>query len=205
VKAPISTAVAMAIGLIVLLGYFLQLDLLISLRIVLLEWAVMLVAVALLVGVANLFYVHWRKVATSQPNNLYSLVLIVMLIATLAIVGWFGPTHPYSLWLFNNIQLPIETSLMALLVVVLAYAGVRLLGRKSNLLSIVFVVTLVLILLASGPLFGLDVPGLNELRGWIAQVPAVAGMRGILLGVALGIIATGVRVLLGADRPYGGN
>jgi hypothetical protein len=88
---------------------------------------------------------------------------------------------------------------------VLLYAGVRLLSRKSNLLSIVFVVVLVLILLASGPLFGFDVPGLNELRDWIAEVPAVAGMRGILLGVALGIIATGVRVLLGADRPYGGN
>jgi hypothetical protein len=85
----------MGIGLIVLLGYFLQIDLLTSLRIVLLEWAILLVAVAMLVGVANLFYVHWRKVATSQPNSLYSLVLVVALIATLAVVGWFGPTHPY--------------------------------------------------------------------------------------------------------------
>jgi hypothetical protein len=29
----------------------------------------------------------------------------------------------------------------------------------------------------------------------------MAGMRGILLGVALGIIATALRVLIGADRP----
>jgi len=32
----------------------------------------------------------------------------------------------------------------------------------------------------------------------------VAGARGILLGVSLGVIATGVRILIGSDRPYGG-
>jgi hypothetical protein len=30
----------------------------------------------------------------------------------------------------------------------------------------------------------------------------MAGARGILLGVALGTVATGLRVLLGIDRPY---
>jgi hypothetical protein len=33
-------------------------------------------------------------------------------------------------------------------------------------------------------------------------VPTLAGVRGILLGVALGTIATGLRVLMGAERPY---
>jgi hypothetical protein len=32
----------------------------------------------------------------------------------------------------------------------------------------------------------------------------MAGARGILLGVALGTVATGLRILIGADRPYGG-
>jgi len=32
----------------------------------------------------------------------------------------------------------------------------------------------------------------------------MAGIRGILMGVALGSIATGLRILMGADRPYGG-
>jgi hypothetical protein len=120
------------------------------------------------------------------------------------LVGWFGPTHPYSLWIFNNIQLPVETSLMAILAVILIYAGVRLSGRRLNLFTIVFLVTAVVILLVSGPLFGIDLPGLVELRAWIARVPAAAGARGILLGVALGIVATGLRLLSGSDRPYRG-
>jgi hypothetical protein len=45
---------------------------------------------------------------------------------------------------------------------------------------------------------------LAELRSWIARVPAAAGARGLILGVALGIVATGLRVLAGVDRPYEG-
>jgi len=41
-------------------------------------------------------------------------------------------------------------------------------------------------------------------RSWLAQVPAIAGARGLLLGVALGTVATGIRILIGVDRPYGG-
>ena len=127
------------------------------------------------------------------------------LILTLLIVGYLGPTDPVSLWIFNYIQIPIEASLMAILSIVLIYAGVRLLRRKPNLLTIVFIATAVVILLMSGPLFGIDIPGLAELRIWIGKVPAVAGARGILLGISMGIIAAGLRILMGADRPYGEN
>jgi hypothetical protein len=43
------------------------------------------------------------------------------------------------------------------------------------------------------------------IRPFIAQVLAAAGARGILLGVALGTLTTGLRILFGVDRPYGGN
>ena len=108
------------------------------------------------------------------------------------------------MWIFNNIQLPIESSLMALLAVILAYASARMLNRRLNLFSIVFIVTVLIVLLGTASLPFLDLPVLSELRAWIERIPAVAGSRGILLGVALGTIATGLRVLMGADRPYGG-
>lgn len=196
------TAIAIGVGLVVLAGYFIQIDVLSNLRVVLLEWAAILAGVALLVGIANLFYVHWVKMIAGQPNSVYSAVLIVSLVTTLGLIGWFGPIHPYSLWIFNYIQVPIESSLMAILAVILAYASARLLRRRMNLLSIIFLVTAVISLIATVPLFGFEIPGLPELRAWITQVPVTAGARGILLGVALGIIATGLRILMGSDRPY---
>jgi hypothetical protein len=205
VKNPLYPAIAIGVGIVVLLGYFLQIDLLVNIRITLLEWATILIGVALLVGVANLFMVHWNRATSDYPNRYNSIALLVGMVLTLLIVGYFGPTDPISVWIFNYIQIPIEASLMALLSIVLIYAGVRLLRRKPNLLTIVFLATAVVILLMSGPLFGIDIPGLAELRIWIGKVPAVAGARGILLGISLGIIAAGLRILMGSDRPYGGN
>jgi hypothetical protein len=45
-------------------------------------------------------------------------------------------------------------------------------------------------------------PVLTEIKDWILDVPAMAGVRGILLGVALGAVLTGIRLLLGVERPY---
>lgn len=204
-KNPLYPAIAIGVGFVVLLGYFLQIDLLVNVRITLLEWATILIGVALLVGVANLFMVHWNRATSDHPNRYNSIALLVGLVLTLLIVGYVGPTDPISVWIFNYIQIPIEASLMALLSIVLIYAGVRLLRRKPNMQTIVFIATAVVILLMSGPLFGIDIPGLAELRIWIGKVPAVAGARGILLGISLGIIAAGLRILMGTDRPYGGN
>jgi len=141
---------------------------------------------------------------SGKSSGIYSAILIVSLVLTLGIVGWFGIAHMYSMWIFNYIQLPVEGSLMALLAIILVFAGIRLLRRRSSMLSIIFIVTAIVILLATGPLFGISVPGLTELRAWIAQVPAMAGARGLLLGIGLGIVATGLRILMGSDRPYGG-
>jgi hypothetical protein len=203
-RALFSTALAIAVGSIVLAGYFLPFDLLINLRKALLEWGLILLGVTLLVGVFNLFSVHWRRIVNARPGRPYSIVLVGALLVTLGVAGWFGPTQAYSQWIFRYVQLPIESSLMATLAVILVFAGFRLLSRRADLLSVIFVITVVVILLASGPLFGLQVPGFNELRSWIVRVPAAAGARGVLLGVSLGIIATGLRILMGADRPYRG-
>jgi hypothetical protein len=196
--------VVIAIGLIVLLGFFIDIPLLGVLRTVFLRWAIILAAVAVLVGLFNLAAVHWRKMGSRQPGGFYSAVLLISMVVTLVVGLFFGPTSTWSMWIFNYIQVPVESSLMAVLAVVLAYASARLLNRRINLFSFIFLVTALVILVGTATIPGLEIPGLIELRAWISQVPAAGGARGILLGVALGTIATGLRVLIGSDRPYGG-
>jgi hypothetical protein len=203
-RAPLSTAVAVVFGFIVLVGYFIRIEVLNSLRATLLDWAIILASLTLLVGIGNLFIVHWRRMISGRRGVFYSSVLVFSLILTLGLVGWFGPAHPYSLWVFKNIQLPIETSLVAILAVVLVLAGVRMMRKRSDSLSVFFIIVAIVVLLTAVPLYGLDLPGLEQFHRWIIQVPALAGARGILLGVALGVVATGLRVLLGSDRPYEG-
>jgi hypothetical protein len=41
-----------------------------------------------------------------------------------------------------------------------------------------------------------------QFRQFIQEVVVTAGMRGILLGIALGTITLSIRLLLGMERPY---
>jgi hypothetical protein len=41
-----------------------------------------------------------------------------------------------------------------------------------------------------------------ETKEWIMSVPVLAGTRGVLLGIALGVLVAGARLVLGIDRPY---
>lgn len=197
-------AMALITGVIILLGYFIRLDIFLSIRSLLFGWASILMAVALLVGLVNLFSVHWNKIVSKQRGSIYSLALVLSMGLTLIIGGWFGLTHPFTLWILNNIQVPVEGSLLALLTVILVLAVMRFMRLKSGFGAFVFLFTAILAGLVSGPLFGLDIPGLSELRNWILKIPVLAGTRGILLGVGLGSLAAGLRILIGADRPYEG-
>jgi len=196
--------IAVAAGLVVLIGYFLPMPLLGEVRALFLHWAMILFAIALIVGVINLARVHWLKVARRQPGYINSLALILALLFLVVVVGYFGPISPVSIWIFNYIQVPLESSLMALLVVVLALGGARLFGRHLSLFSVIFIFSALITLLGSVSIIGFSVPGLDEFAAWLSRVPATAGARGILLGVALGAVATGLRILTGSDRPYGG-
>jgi hypothetical protein len=213
VKSPTSiliTAVAIAVGLLTLLGYFIPP--LNAIRTTLVGWAVILAAIAVFVGVINLLSVHVQKINLSQSGYGYSLVLLVSFLLTL-IVGIYSFLFPANNLLFqviSAVQFPVEASLMAVLTVSLGLAAIRLLRRRNTFFSVVFFLSVLLFLALGSGLVGWlgtnvlpSSAGLvQNLVGFLDRLP-VAGARGILLGVALGSLATGLRILIGTDRPYG--
>ena len=208
-KSPVSTAVAIGVGIIVLAGYFIPSF--INIRIILLRAGLVLSAVALLVGIINLITVHIKKLGADSENSGYSLILVIALLATL-IIGIIDMVQTYLVgkpnfqmtsWIFTNIQLPIETSLLAVTAVSLTYAAASILRKRMDLFSIVFFFVVLLVLLGSFSIPPATLPFLHVIRDWILRVPALGGARGLLLGIALGTITTGIRILMGTDRPYG--
>jgi hypothetical protein len=199
--------IAAFVGLIVLLGYFVDATIVIELRHLLMQWAVLLAAAAVFMGLFNLLVVHWNKLNDQTPGWPYSAVLIFFFLVTLFLGLIFGPDFEVMLLLFNYVQLPIEAGLMALLAVSLVVAGFRLMSHRKDIFSLIFVLTAILVLIGNSPwLMGSDAALaslLGNIRAWVAQVWSTGGARGILLGVALGAVATGLRVLMGAERPYG--
>jgi hypothetical protein len=197
--------VAGTAGLFVLLGYFIDLEIIVAMRLVLMRWAVLIAAWALILGIVNILYVHFIKVRDMEPGWPYSILLMIALFVTI-FFGFISVDNEIMVVLFNYIHLPIETSLMALLAISLAVAGFRLVSQKRDWTSMVFAGTAFFVLLGTlqWPLISDEMyKNFSGLRDWLVQVLASGGARGILLGVALGAIVTGLRVLLAVDRPYG--
>lgn len=204
IKIILLSAIALLTGAIVLAGFFIKIPLLSEIRNYLLRWAVILAAVGLLIGLKNLLAVHWNKTVKSQPGAFYSVVLILFFLVTLVAGIIASPTSSWSMWIYRSILLPIETSLLAILAVILIYTATRLLYHRPNWFSFVFILTILIVLFGSVTILPLNVPGLTDIRNWIIQTGAIGGARGLLIGVALGTVATGLRLLMGADRPYEG-
>jgi hypothetical protein len=199
-RAPISTLVAILSGVSVLFAYIFGFT---GFRSSILDWVIVATAAALLIGVINLVMVHFDKIRDGK-YSLYSIALIFSLAVTFSITLFEGSQGAFAQWIIQYVQIPIETSMMAVMTVTLAYAVVTLLNRRPTLNSIVFVIFTILSLMGAAPFLGLHIPVLNNAINWFTQVLASAGARGILLGVALGTITTGLRILIGSDRPFGG-
>jgi hypothetical protein len=200
-----NAVIAISIGVIVLLGYFIDLPAVSGFRFILLQWSVILAGVAVIIGIWNLFSVHLQKIHEWRPGSANSFVLLFFFLLT-ALVGLIPILQPYQPVILNGILVPVEISLMAVLAVTLIYASMRLLRVRGSWSSILFLVTAFLVLLVTGPLPFTNQPSfISEwLRPFILNNLTSGGARGILIGVALGTLTTGLRILFGVDRPYGG-
>jgi hypothetical protein len=201
VRRSLPMAMAMAIGALMLIDFFFDERHINALGGFFLESVVIVVAFALLLGLLNVLVVHLRRIIKREGGWFYSIALMAMALIVM-VAGLPGPDSSVVVWIFDYIQFPLQAatfSLLAFFVATAAYRGLRM----RSLEAVAFVLAAVVVLIGQVPVgryLGDVVPALKD---WILNVPSTAGVRGIIIGVALGTIATGVRVLTGFDRPYG--
>ena len=203
-KAPLTTLIAILSGLIVLLAYFLPIPALMGLSHFIINWAVSLSGVAMLVAIISLVASHWQKLQQKRNPERYSILVIFGFFLTLLFgVVMGGPGNPEFQKVVTHFILPVEAGLLGALAAGLIYAGFRLYRANRGWMTLVFGISTVLFLLLYSGIFtsGLDIPIIKEGLGILQRLPD-AGGRGIVIGLALGTIAAGLRILLGVDRPY---
>jgi len=210
VKQWIPTLIATVTGLVVLAGYLFPNSAWADNRDHLIKWAVILAAFAFFYGLFNLLRVHGGRIPRLRQGGLYSLVLLLAMLAGMLppileiLEQRQGQDIPIQETLdqiiFDGIIGPLGASLAALVVFALALAALRLMRARRSVGSLLFILIVAVVLLGSTPLIGFE--WLADIRDWIINVPGMAGMRGLLLGVALGTVITALRVLMGSDRPH---
>lgn len=178
----------------------------------LVDWAALITAIALLLGIFSVASSHMQRVRERSPDWSYSLVLLLGMLAVI-IVGIFFPLPggggivlPGSLaevpirTFFRLVYEPLASSLLALLAFFSLSAALRALGRRSPEATLIVIVAALVLIAQLPPVAAL--PGVGQTVQWLNDYVALAGARGLLIGAAIGAFVAAVRVLLGFDMPY---
>jgi hypothetical protein len=201
-KTRLPIAICFVFGVFTLVQYFTSDPTMAAIYSEILDWMQIIFVFTLLVGVITIFKIHSIKITRKQANWPYS-ILTIAGIVVMAFLGFvFGTDYgsPF-LWTFMNIQVPMQSTMFALLAFFVASAAYR--GfRFRNKEAAVLLITAVIIMLGRVPLGHQISDIIPRTAEWIIDNPSVAAKRGILIGIGLGSITTALRVILGIERSY---
>ncbi len=114
-------------------------------------------------------------------------------------------------WMFNNVMFPMSATMFSLLAFFVASASYRAF-RARNFEATLLLVAAVIVMLGQVPIgtfwFPENVPTwvtylrFDTWKDWIMNIGNTAGQRAIMIGAALGVVSTSLRILLGIERSY---
>lgn len=167
-------------------------------------WAIIVLAASYILGVLNILRINYGRVAKREKDWVLKLILVVCMLFMLG-AGVFGGITEGTLfyWFFVNTFTPMQATMFALLAFFIASAAFRAF-RVRTVQAALLAITAVLVMIGRVPIgesIWKDFPSFTE---WIMNVPQLAGKRAILIGAALGAIATGLKVISGLERTYMG-
>jgi FlaA1/EpsC-like NDP-sugar epimerase len=166
-----------------------------------LEWWQIIFAFTLFVGVAGFIKVSLKSMRQKKerPYRLISLTGL-FLMPLLALLGGTKIDSPF-LWIFENMQAPMQATVFSLLAFFVASASFR--GfRARSIPATILLVTAVIILIGRIPIAEHISDFLPKLAFWIQDNPSMSARRAILIGIGLGSMTTSLRVILGIERTY---
>jgi hypothetical protein len=201
-KKILPISIACGSGLTILAGYFFQ-DQLAPVLGLLIHWGISLVGMAGLIGIAYLVKMHFYRIARRQKGSFYSVIVLIAFLLTFVAGLILTPDNPlYRDWVLN-IQIPVETSLLAILSVTLLYTSLYLVrSRGWTPISIGFLAGALISLVLNLAVIQFQPGSMGEVWAEFLRKLPLVGIRGILIGMALGGLIVGLRVLLAVDRPY---
>ncbi len=113
----------------------------------------------------------------------------------------WGPSGRVFVWMYDHVFAPCNATMFALLAFFVASAAFRAF-RARNPEALLLLISAIVILIGRAPMGRSIHPLLPEVADWILDIPNNAGRRAIMMGAAIGAIATGLRVILGLERSH---
>ncbi len=166
---------------------------------------------ALVLATVTLIQTHATRIRRRSDHWPYSFLVFAGLLTMVLIGVPLGPNHPVFVWIYDNVQVPMDATMFSLLAFFIASAAYRAFRARTTEATLLLVTALI-VMLGNVPVGNLVwnklmswtpwVDQASAAREWILDNPNLSARRGIILGVSLGVISQSVRIILGIERSY---
>ncbi|HEX5030213.1 MAG TPA: hypothetical protein VFX78_02000 [Candidatus Eisenbacteria bacterium] len=206
-KREIPIVITLVAGLFMLLAWFVPHPTVKAAYEGLQNWAIVVVGFTYVLGVANLLRINTRQVSRKERDWPYKMVLIAGLLVTM-VVGFSEGNHYTDVdsrfqWIYRTFYSPMTATMFSLLAFFIASAAFRAF-RIRSVEALLLAIAAFILMIGRVPLGAAIHPAIPAAADWLMEIPQNAAKRGILIGAALGVMATGIRVILGLEKTYGG-
>jgi hypothetical protein len=169
---------------------------------VLLDWANVVYAFALILGSLSLWASHQRKFLSRAEGWPYSFVTLAAL-AFVTIAGVVQGVEEGTLVnrYYNMVNSPLASTMFALLAFFIASAAFRAF-RARNAEATLLLGTAIIMMIGRVSVGEFLWSGFPPVTEWLLDVPNLAAKRAIALGIGLGAVSTALKIILGIDRSY---
>ncbi len=178
------------------------------------DWFSIVAAFAIWLGALNLLKISFQKVFKKKSDWGYAVVIILsfFLIVIIGFVEGEGFREPgtYFSWLYEWVYTPLSATMFAILAFFVASASYRAF-RARNFEATLLLLAAFFVMLGRVPVgdmltnFMPEGWRLSSFASWIMTFPQTAGQRAIMIGIALGIVSTSLRIILGIERSHLGS
>lgn len=201
-KTTIPLVITFVMGVIMFFQYFIPHQLSKKFYDLMLDYTQVIGIFALAIGLSSLLRLHWGKIQRRVQGWGYSVVTIVSLFA-MAFIGLAFGVQEQDLFMdiYRSVLAPLQSTMFSLLAFYITSAAYRAF-RARSWQATVLLVSGVVVMLGRIPIGDLLWEHTSLTARWTMLLPTTAAMRGIRLGVGLGMVATSLKIILGIEKSY---
>jgi hypothetical protein len=189
-------------GMVMIVQYFVPHPPFSSIQQVFNTWFLIITVFAMTLGIGNLMKIHIERVRRQRGGWWYSIVLLVAFaVMFVAGIGWGIQRGTFFYYLYWNMHIPMSSTMFALLAFFVASASYRAFRARTPEATLLLA-SAILVMIGRVPLANYIWDKLPLISDWIMDYPNTAGQRAIMIGIALGVVSTSLRIILGIERTY---
>lgn len=201
VKKNIPLIVTFLIGIVLVFEWFIPTDLGNQVGTGIREAGIIINSFAIMAGVIGLYLNETRKIMKRRDDWPYSIWMIIVVSLYIAVGVPLGYQSDTYQWIYNSILMPLGATMYGAISFYIAAAAYRVLKFRS-LQAVVLLLPAIILILGNTPMITSFWTGFVDFGSWIMSNITQPVYTGIMVGVALGTMATGVRTLLGLETGW---